>query len=127
MANSGFKPFGNSGLLRATFDTSGAVNLGNSFGTSRIGSWRLQFVPGGADPGSFTIQERLHGSELSGANWLDLIFYDDATTTVQAAGASVVGASGAQLITVVADRVDIQLTYTAGADGCTVYAAPLLG
>lgn len=124
MANSGFKPFGNSGLLRATFDTSGAVNLGNSFGTSRIGSWRLQFVPGGASPGSFTIQERLHGSELTGANWLDLIFYDDSTSTVQSAGTTV---TAAKILTVVADRADIQLTYTSGADGFTVYATPLLG
>jgi len=124
MANSGFKPFGNSGMLKATFDTTGTANLGNAFGSSRIGSWRIQVVPGGADPGSFTLQERLHGSELSGANWLDLIFYDDSTTTVQSAGASV---TGAKILTVVADRADLQLTYTSGADGSTVYATPLLG
>lgn len=124
MANSGFKPFGNAGMLRATFDTTGTENLRNAFGSSRIGSWRLQIVPGGADPGTLTFQERLHGSELSGSNWLDLIFYDDSTSTVQAAGTSV---STAKILTVVADRADIQVTYASGADGMTVYATPLLG
>lgn len=107
-----------------TLDTTGVVNIHNAFGSSRIGSFRIQSVPGGASPGSFTIQERLHGTGLSGSNWLDLIFYDDSTSTVQAAGTSV---SAAKLLTVVADRADIQITYTADTDGMTLYILPMLG
>lgn len=124
MANTGPTAFGNTGLQKVVLDTTGAVILQNSFGTSRIGSWRLQVVPGGATPGSFTIKERLSGSALTGANWLTCIFYDDSTTTVQSAGTSV---TAAKILTVVADGADIELDYTSGADGMTVYARPLLG
>jgi hypothetical protein len=112
------------GVQVITLDTTGAVELMNAFGTSKIGSWRLQVVPGGADPGSFVLKQRMTGTNLSGSNWLTTIFYDDSTSTVQAAGTTV---STAKILTVIADRTDVQLDYTAGADGMTVYASPVNG
>lgn len=112
------------GLQVVTLDTTGAVNLRNAFGTSKIGSWRLQVVPGGASPGSFVLKQRLSGSGLSGSNWLTMIFYDDSTSTVQSAGTAV---TAAKVLTVIADRTDVQIDYTADADGMTVYASPVNG
>lgn len=112
------------GVRVITLDTTGAVNIRNAFGTSKIGSWRLQVVPGGASPGSFVLKQRLTGTNLSGSNWLTMIFYDDSTSTVQSAGTTV---STAKVLTVVADRTDVQLDYTSGVDGMTVYALPVNG
>lgn len=112
------------GVQVITLDTTGTVNLRNAFGTSKIGSWRLQVVPGGASPGSFVLKQRLAGTNLSGANWLTMIFYDDSTSTVQSAGTTV---SAAKILTVIADRTDVQLDYTAATHGMTVYAVPANG
>lgn len=112
------------GVKKVTLDTTGTKELMNAFGTSRIGSWRLQFVPGGATPGSVVLKTRLTGSGLTGSNWLSPIYYRDDTTTVQATGTPVTTAS---LVTVVCDSADLQLDYTSGADGMFVYALPIMG
>ena len=124
MANSDLVLIGNAGVKRITLDTTGTVNIRNAFGSSKIGSWRIQTVPGGAFPGSLVLKQRLHGSDLSGANWLTMIYYDDSTSTVASAGAAI---TTAKILTVVADRTDVQLDYTSGSDGMTVYVSPLNG
>lgn len=112
------------GVQVITLDTTGSIVLGNAMGTSKIGSWALQVVSGGAAPGSLVLKQRLHGSGLSGANWLATLYYDESTTTVPSAGDAIV-ANG--LFTIISDRKDVQLDYTADADGMTVYAVPYNG
>lgn len=107
-----------------TLDTTGAVVIHNSFGSSKIGSWKLQVVVGGGSPGSFVIKQRLHGSGLTGSNWISTLYYNEATTTVPSAGDPVT-ANG--LYVVVCDQCDVQLDYTSGANGMTVYARPYNG
>lgn len=118
---------GTAGVQVVTFTNatgSGTCDLNNAFGTSRIGSWRLQVVPGGAAPGSLVLKTRLTGSGLSGSNWLTPIYYSDATTTTANAGDPITTVG---IYTVVCDRCDLQLDWTTGADGMTVYLAPLMG
>lgn len=112
------------GTKVVTLDTTGTVNLGNPYGASGLGSWSLQVVVGGASPGSLVIKQRQHGSGLSGSNWISTLYYNEASTTVPNAGDAIT-ANG--IYTVVADKRDVQLDYTSGADGMTVYATPYVG
>ena len=115
------------GIRKVSFNNttgSGTCELGNAFGTSRIGSWRLQVVPGGASTGSLVIKTRLSGSGLSGSNWLTPIYYSDATTTTANAGDPITTVG---IFTVICDRCDLLLDWTAGADGMDVYLAPVMG
>jgi hypothetical protein len=123
MANS-IKPYGNSGLQVVTLDTSGSVILKNAMGTGKIGSFKLQFEPGGAAPGSVVISKRLHGAPELDLTWINCLYYDESTTTVPSAGDPV---STAMEVVVVADRDDVRLTYTSGVDGMTVLAAAFNG
>lgn len=124
MANSGPTPYGNSGLQLITFDTSGSINIKNALGTGKIGSFKLQFEAGGADPGSVVIKKRLHGAPELDFTWLTCLYYDEASTTVPNAGDAV---SASKEVTVVADGDDVQLTYTSGADGMSVLVRPFNG
>ena len=116
-----------SGVKKVSFNHttgSGTCEISNAFGTSRIGSWRLQVVPGGASPGSLVLKTRLTGSELSGSNWLTPIYYSDATTTTANAGGPITTVG---IFTVICDRCDLLLDWTDGADGMDVYLAPVMG
>ena len=122
MANT--KKVNDRGVQVITLDTTGAVELNNAFGSSKIGSWGLQVVSGGADPGSLVLKQRLHGTALTGGNWIATLYYDETTTTVPNAGDAITDNG---LFTVICDRKDLQLDYTSGADGMTVYAVPYNG
>lgn len=111
------------GTLRVDLDTTGQHVVYNAY-KGKASSWRLQFVPGGASPGSAVLKQRLTGTTLSGSNYLTMIYYDDSTTTVPSAGTAI---TGAKIITVIADCCDLVFDYTSGVDGMTVYAKPMLG
>lgn len=117
MANSAIKTSGNTGLLYVELDTTGQINLRNAFGSGDIGSFKLQFKPGGAAPGSVVIKKRLHGGDALGLPWLTCLYYNEATTTVPNAGDAI---STSMEVTVVADQDDVQLDYTSGVDGMVV-------
>ena len=115
------------GVKKVSFNNttgSGTCEINNAFGSSRIGSWRLQVVPGGAAPGSLVLKTRLSGSGLSGSNWLTPIYYSDATTTTANAGDAITTVG---IFTVICDRCDLMLDWTTGADGMDVYLAPVMG
>lgn len=120
MANS-IKPYRNAGLQLVTLDTTGVVNIKNAMGGGRLGSFKLQFEPGGGDPGSVVIKKRLHGAPELNLTWLTCLYYDEASTTVPSAGDAI---STAMEVTVVADGDEVQLDYTSGADGMTVLVRP---
>lgn len=120
MANS-IKPYGNSGLQLVTLDTTGALNIKNAMGAGRLGSFKMQFEPGGGAPGSVVIRKRLHGAPELDLTWLTCLYYDEAATTVPSAGDPI---SSAMEVVVVADGDEVQLDYTSGANGMTVLVRP---
>ena len=106
-------------------DTTGTIEVGDAMGSSRIGSFQFQVLFGGADPGSLSFKTRLHGDLPIELNFLDTIYYVDQTTTVQSAGDAVSAAERSG--TIVCDRRELQLDYTAGADGMGVILLPVMG
>ncbi len=107
-----------------TLPTSGSDDLVLGMVHSVLaGSWLIHYTPGGAAPTTVTPYIRVSGSGVGASDRVAPVYYGitgdtiDAATAISTAGIYIVDGSGA----------DVILRVTAGADGGTVYAKPVIG
>ncbi|MHB1310637.1 MAG: hypothetical protein ACYC3L_01380 [Gemmatimonadaceae bacterium] len=108
------------GTRYRTLDTDAVIQLGDASGVT-VSQWAVK-VKVNTPGGTFTPKARVVGSELSGSDLDDMVYY-----SIDSETAITTSSSAANIYYIPSDGVDVFLDFVAGGGSITIYVWPFQG